>query len=170
MNIYLIGYRCTGKTTIGKILADHLHHGYLDMDKTIEQQTGSTISGLVQTHGWAYFRQVEKKILLKTGEMKDTVVSTGGGIVTDPENLDFLTTAGYTIWLDADIRTILSRLNSDTTTFSSRPPLTGKNLINETEELLNLRRPLYAKAAHLKIETGLHTPKEIIALIERRLP
>jgi shikimate kinase len=170
MNIYLIGYRCTGKTTIGKILADHLHHDYLDMDQAIEQQTGSTISDLVQTHGWEYFRRIEKEILLKTREINDTVVSTGGGIVTDPENLNFLTTAGYTIWLDADIRTILSRLNSDPVTFSSRPSLTDKNLIDETEELLNLRRPLYAKAAHLKIETGLHTPEEIIALIERRLP
>ncbi|MCM2283885.1 MAG: shikimate kinase [Desulfobacula sp.] len=170
MNIYLIGYRCTGKTTIGKILADYLHHDYLDVDQVIEQQTGSSISDLVQTHGWEYFRRIEKEILLKTREINDTVVSTGGGIVTDPENLDFLTTAGYTIWLDADIRTILSRLNSDPVTFSSRPSLTDKNLIDETEEFLNLRRPLYAKAAHLKIETGLHTPEEIIALIERRLP
>lgn len=170
MNIYLIGYRCTGKTTIGKILADRLHHDFLDMDQAIERQTGSTISDLVQTHGWSYFRQVEKETLLKTREIKDTVVSTGGGIVTDPENLDFLTTAGYTIWLDADIQTILFRLNSDPVTLSSRPSLTDKNLIDETEELLNLRRPLYAKAAHLKIETGLYTPKEILTLIERRLP
>jgi shikimate kinase len=170
MNIYLIGYRCTGKTTIGKILADRLHHDFLDMDQAVEQQTGSTISDLVQTHGWDYFRQIERKALLKTHELKNTVVSTGGGIVTDPENLDFLTTAGYTVWLDADIRTILSRLKSDPVTLSLRPSLTGKNLIDETEEVLNMRRPLYAKAAHLKIETGLHTPKEIVTFIERRLP
>ena len=90
MNIFLIGYRCTGKTTIGKILAERLHRDYLDMDQAIEQQTGSTISELVQTHGWDYFRQVEKETLLKTREIKDTVVSTGGGIVTDPESLIFL--------------------------------------------------------------------------------
>ena len=170
MNIYLIGYRCTGKTTIGKILADRLHHDFLDMAQTIEQQTGASISKLVHTHGWAYFRQIEKEILLKTREMKDTVVSTGGGIVTDPENLIFLNKNGYTIWLDADMETILSRLNSDPSTCSSRPSLTDKNLIQETEELLDLRRPLYAEAAHLKIETGLHTPREIVTLIERRLP
>lgn len=170
MNIYLIGYRCTGKTTIGKILAERLHRDFLDMDQAIEQQTGSTISDLVQTHGWAYFRQVEKKILLKTREIKDTVVSTGGGIVTDPENLVFLSRNGFTIWLDADMEMILSRLHSDPSTRSSRPSLTDKNLIDETEELLNLRKPLYTKAAHLKIETGLHTPEEILTLIERRLP
>jgi len=170
MNIYLIGYRCTGKTTIGRILAESLHRDFLDMDQAIEQQTGSTISDLVQTHGWTYFRQVEKEILLKTREIKDTVVSTGGGIVTDPESLIFLNKNGFTIWLDADMEIILSRLHSDPSTWSSRPSLTDKNLIDETEELLTLRRPLYAKAAHLKIETGLHTPKEILTLIERRLP
>ncbi len=170
MNIYLIGYRCTGKTTIGKILSERLHHDFLDMDQTIEQQTGSTISDLVRTHGWAYFRQVEKETLLKTREIKDTVVSTGGGIVTDPENLIFLNKNGFTIWLDVDMEMILSRLHSDPSTWSSRPSLTDKNLIDETEELLSLRRPLYAKAAHLKIETGLRTPEEILTLIERRLP
>lgn len=170
MNIYLIGYRCTGKTTIGKILAEQLHYNFLDMDQSIEQQAGSTISDLVQTHGWDYFRQVEKETLLNTRKIKDTVVSTGGGIVTDPENLIFLNKNGFTIWLDADMETILSRLHSDPSTMSSRPSLTDKNLIDETDELLNLRRPLYAKAAHLKIVTGLHTPKEILTLIERRLP
>jgi len=113
---------------------------------------------------------IERGVLLKTREMKNTVISTGGGIVTDLENLIFLNKNGYTIWLDADIKTILSRLNSDPSTNSSRPSLTGKNLIEETEEVLNMRRPLYEKAAHLKIEAGLHTPKEIVTLIERRLP
>lgn len=170
MRLFLIGYRCTGKTTIGKILAERIHHGFLDMDQTIEQQTGSTISDLVRAHGWDYFRRIEKEILIKTREMEDTVVSTGGGIVTDPENLDFLNAAGYTIWLDADIKTILSRLNSDPVTLSSRPSLTAKSLAEETEEVLNIRRPLYEKAAHLRIETGRFTPKEIVTLIERRLP
>ena len=170
MKIFLLGYRCTGKTTIGKILAERIHHGFLDMDQTIEQQTGSSISDLVRAHGWDYFRRIEKEILLKTREMEDTVVSTGGGIVTDPENLDFLNAAGYIIWLDADIKTILSRLNSDPVTLSSRPSLTAKRLAEETEEVLNIRRPLYEKSAHLRIETGLSTPKEIVTLIERRLP
>jgi len=166
----MIGYRCTGKTTVGKILAQRLAHDFLDMDQAIEQQTGSTIADLVRTQGWDYFRRIEKKMLFKTGEMEDTVVSTGGGIVTDPENLVFLKTAGFTIWLDADIGTILSRLDSDPVTLASRPSLTARNLAEETEEMLNIRRPLYAGAAHLKIETGLSGPHEIAALIERRLP
>jgi len=170
MRVFLIGYRCTGKTTVGKILAKRIAHGFLDMDQAIEQQTGSTIADLVRDQGWAYFRRIEKEMLFKTREMEDTVVSTGGGIVTDPENLDFLNTAGYTIWLDADIHTILSRLHSDPVTLSSRPSLTAKSLAEETEEVLNIRRPLYAGAAHLKLETGLSGPDEIAALIERRLP
>ncbi len=169
MKIFLVGYRCSGKTTIGKILADHLNYKFLDMDQLIEQQTGSTISDLVDAHGWDYFRKIEKEILFNTKQMKDTLVSTGGGIVADPENLIFLNTNGYTIWLDADIKSILSRLKSDPSTLSSRPSLTLKNRIEETEDLLKIRRPLYEKAAHLKIETGLHTPEEIVTLIKRRL-
>lgn len=169
MKIFLVGYRCSGKTTIGKILADRLHYEFLDMDRMIEQQTGSTISDLVDAHGWDYFRQIEKEILFNTEQMKDTVVSTGGGIVTDPENLIFLNKNGYSIWLDADIKTILSRLKSDPSTLASRPSLTFKNRIQETEDVFKIRRPLYQKAAHLKIETGLHTPEEIVTLIKRRL-
>lgn len=169
MKIFLIGYRCTGKTSVGKILADHLNYDFLDVDQIIVRQTGSTISALVHTHGWNYFRRIEKNILLNTDKLKNTVVSTGGGIVTDPENIIFLNTAGFTIWLDADIETILSRLNSDPSTLSSRPSLTLNNLNKETEELLETRKPLYEKAAHFKIETGLHTPQKIAALIKRRL-
>ena len=169
MKIFLVGYRCSGKTTIGKILADRINYKFLDMDRMIEQQTGSTISDLVDAHGWEYFRQIEKEILFNTEHMKDTIVSTGGGIVTDPENLIFLNKNGYSIWLDADIKAILSRLKTDPSTLHSRPPLTNNTLIEETKELLKIRRPLYEKASHLKIETDLHTPEEIVTLIKRRL-
>ncbi len=169
MKIYLIGYRCTGKTTIGKILADRLNYAFFDLDQSIEQQTGSTITSLVDTHGWDYFRQIEKETLLKTAKMEDVVISTGGGIVTDPESLHFLKKNGFTIWFDADIKTILSRLSFDSSTRSKRPPLTQKSLIEETKELLKTRRSLYKKAAHIKIKTDLHTPNEIVTLIERRI-
>lgn len=169
MKIFLIGYRCTGKSTIGKILAARLYYDFFDIDQIIEQETGSTISNLVDTHGWNYFRQIEKENLLNTVKIEDSVISTGGGIITDPENLIFLNKNGYTIWLDADIKTILSRLNSDPSTQFSRPSLTPKNLIEETEELLNTRRPLYEKTAHLKIKTDLLTPEEIVTLIKRKL-
>ncbi len=170
MKIFLIGYRCTGKTTIGKILAKRLNYDLFDIDRIIEQQSGSSIAKLVQVHGWNYFRQFEKETLLKTEILKDTVVSTGGGIVTDSENLIFLKKNGYAIWLDADIKTILSRLDSDPSTQSSRPSLTNKNLMEETAELLRIRNPLYEKAAHLRIKTDFQTPLEIVTFIERRLP
>ncbi|MFA5902416.1 MAG: shikimate kinase [Desulfobacula sp.] len=170
MKIFLIGYRCTGKTTIGKILADQLNYVFFDMDRIIEQQTGSTIVDLVEIFGWNYFRQIEKEILLNTVKMEDTVVSTGGGVIADPENMNFLNENGYTIWLDADIKTILARLRSDPSTKSSRPSLTQKKLIEETDELLKIRRPLYQKTANLRIKTDMHTPKEIVTLIKRRLP
>lgn len=169
MKIFLIGYRCTGKTTVGKILSDRLDFDFIDTDRMIEQQTGSTILQLVETSGWEKFRQVEKKILFNTKNLKNTVVSTGGGIVIDPENQAFIHQNGYCVWLDADIKTILSRLNMDKNTCSSRPSLTDKDLLNETEELVTLRKPLYEKASHLRIDASFHTPEEIVNIIDRRV-
>ena len=169
MKIFLIGYRCTGKTTIGKRLADRLDFDFLDTDQMIEQEAGSTISQFVETFGWEKFRQIEKKTLLKTKEITNAVVATGGGIIMDPENQAFIKKTGISIWLDADIKTILLRLAGDHNTLESRPPLTSHDLLKETNELVNLRKPLYEKTAQIKIDVSSYSPEEIVHIIDRRL-
>ncbi|SDU62891.1 shikimate kinase AroL [Desulfobacula phenolica] len=169
MKIFLTGYRCTGKTTIGKLLADQLEFDFMDTDRFIEQQTGSSILKIVQTHGWEKFRQIEKKTLLKTKNIKNTVVATGGGIIMDTENREFIKANGVCIWLDADIKTILLRLNRDDKTCDSRPALTTDDLLKETDELIRQRKPFYENTAHLRIDTSVHSPEEIVNIIDRRL-
>jgi len=169
MKIFLIGYRCTGKTTIGKILADRLKFDFIDTDRLIEQKTGSSILQIVEKHGWGKFRQIEKEMLFNTKNNENAVIATGGGIIIDPENQDFIKKSGFCVWLDADIKTILFRLNTDKKTRESRPPLTDQNFLKETEELVSSRKPLYEKTSHVRIDTSFHTSEEIVNIIERRL-
>jgi len=169
MKLFLIGYRCTGKTTIGKRLADHLGYAFLDTDQIIEQQAGSSISDMVELHGWDHFRQVEQNALFNTEILQDTVIATGGGIIINPENRRFIQKNGFCIWFDADIQTILSRLSRDNKTASSRPSLTSKDLLEETEELLSVRIPLYEECSHMKVDTRFDSPEKLVKIIDRRL-
>lgn len=168
MKIFLIGYRCTGKTFIGKILATRLNFNFIDIDKAVEHHTGSNIAQIVEVYGWKKFRQIEQNILFKTKTENNTVVATGGGAVINPENQTFIKKNGFCVWLDADLKTILYRLNTDNKTKKTRPPLTEQNLLKETKDLITLRRPLYEKTAHLRIDTSLKTSEEIVNIIDRR--
>ena len=169
MKIFLIGYRCTGKTTIGKSLAECLNLDFIDTDRLIEQHAGLSILQIVKKYGWKKFRQLEKEMLFTTKDNTNIVIATGGGIIINTENQMFIKKNGFCVWLDADLKTILHRLNTDKKTHETRPSLTNKNIIKETDELLNLRRPLYEKTSHIRIDTTFHTPEKIVDMINRRL-
>ncbi len=169
MKIFLIGYRCTGKTTIGKLLAECLHLDFIDTDRLIEQHTGLSVLQIVKKYGWENFRQLEKEMLFTTQNNTTAVIATGGGIIIHPENQMFIKKNGFCVWLDADLKTILHRLNTDKKSKETRPALTHHNIIKEIDEGLNLRRPLYEKTSHIKIDTTCHTPKKIVNMINRRL-
>ena len=169
MKIFLIGYRCTGKTTLGKILAHHLNFAFIDTDRLIEQHLGSTILEIIEKQGWEKFRQIEKQTLFNIKNIEDTVIATGGGIIIDPDNQQFIKKNGFCIWLDADIKTIMVRLNTDNKNRALRPALTNKDLFSETNEMVKKRNPLYKNTAHIRIDTSFHTPEEIVNIIDRRL-
>lgn len=169
MKIFLIGYRGTGKSTTGKLLATHLKYNFFDIDQMVEERSKSKIADLVNNFGWDHFRQLEKKILFELADIQDAVISTGGGVVTDGENISFLKENGLSIWLDAGSDVILQRLLRDPSSLTSRPSLTEKNLNEEILELLEKRRPLYEKAALYRIQTDSLSPNDVVALIKRRL-
>ncbi len=169
MNIYLIGYRCTGKTTIGKLLSHDLDMSFVDTDKKIESKIGTSISQFVSEHGWSEFRKIEKIVLFKSNGYKNSVISTGGGIILDPENQSFIKNHGFCCWLTADLYTILNRIKNDKHSATQRPSLTANDIESETTQLLKKRDPIYKNTAHLKIDTSLLIPKEIVNLIKRNL-
>lgn len=154
MNIFLIGYRCTGKTTLGAALAERLGWRFVDMDDVIVAQSGMTIAQMVARHDWPFFRQQEKLLLQHLAEGKRCVVGTGGGVVLDPDNIDAMRSGGKTIWLRSRPETIRRYMDADERTRSLRPALTDRDLMDEIETTLAAREPLYRRASDLTVDTN----------------
>lgn len=112
-NLILVGYRCCGKTSVGKLLADLLSYDFVDTDICIESECRSSIDELVADKGWPYFRQKETQTLAQVLQGNNQVIATGGGMVLAPENRALMKTRGFVIWLAADGSTIVRRLEAD---------------------------------------------------------
>lgn len=153
MNIYLIGFRCTGKTTAGKIIADKLHMEFIDADDEIVKQQGMPISDIVAKHGWEYFREKESGIIKEISSKDGQVVATGGGVILNMDNVVHMKKNGIIIWLRAKPETVKNRILQDEKTRQSRPSLTSKGLIDEIEETIETRKPYYQKAMKFYIDT-----------------
>ncbi|MDD2902833.1 MAG: shikimate kinase [Syntrophales bacterium] len=152
-NLVLIGYRATGKTAVGGRLAQALARPLVDLDAALEAEMGRTITTLVAEKGWAEFRRREKEIVARYSRMGGQVLATGGGVVLDPENVALLRKTGVVVWLQAAPNTIRERLSRDRVQEDQRPSLTGGGTLDEVEEVLKARKPLYAAAAHVVIDT-----------------
>ncbi len=163
MNIFLIGYRCTGKTTIGRLLSQKLARPFIDTDQQVEKKCGQPIAQIVAESGWDGFRDAEKKILKQVCASENQVVATGGGIILDPANIALMKKTGVVIWLQADLQTIESRLAEDAQTKAQRPSLTGGGLLDEIAQVLVARGPLYTRAMDVAIDTGEGTPQDCCA-------
>lgn len=165
MNLFLIGYRCTGKTTVGRTLAEGLGWPFVDTDRMIVETSGLSIARMVESSGWSFFRQQERQALETVVAGDHQVVATGGGIVLDARNVSALKKSGTVVWLTASEKIIQERMLADDATASSRPSLTGQGLIEEITRVLSERRPLYENAAQLVIDTD----REEVAVICARI-
>mgnify|MGYP005845156353 CR=1 FL=1 len=152
MNLFLIGYRCTGKTTIGKRLADKLSWDFADADAEAVADIGMPIAELVAREGWASFRGAERAVLERLCGKDRQVIATGGGVVLDERNVRRMRRAGRVVWLKASPETIRRRMQADAASPGQRPPLTDRDLAAEIRETLNQRRDLYAGAADMAVD------------------
>jgi shikimate kinase len=172
MNLFLIGYRCTGKTTVGEALARQMDWSFVDTDRMVVETAGVSIARMVADHGWPVFRQQERLALASVSTGDRQVVATGGGIVLDERNIDTMRKSGRVVWLTASQKIILARLLEDAATAGSRPSLTDQGLSAEIASVLGKRRPLYAKAADQVIDTDRKTVasicEQVIAALRRR--
>lgn len=146
-NIYLIGPRACGKTTVGKILAEKLQMEFYDSDALIVERAGCDISAYVEANGWDGFRDLESEVLRDLSRKESAVISCGGGIIVREENISVLR-KGYTVYLKADVQILAERLSSNPA-HGQRPSLTGKPLVEEIQEVLDAREHLYAGSARL---------------------
>lgn len=156
--IFFIGGRGAGKTTVGRALAHTLGWGFVDTDTLVEKTAGMTIASLVEKYGWKYFRELEKGALEQACSMENVVVSTGGGIVLNPENRILLHSSGFVVWLSAEAEVLVSRIGSREG-WSSRPSLTGASPAEEMAQVLAQREPLYRETATLILDASLPVPE-----------
>jgi len=161
-NLVLIGGRASGKTSVGKALAQALKRPFVDLDEVLVAQAGRSIAELVEAEGWPEFRRREKALIQHYGRLPGQVLAPGGGAVLDPENVAIFRDNGLVIWLKAEAAVLAQRLREDLDSREFRPSLTGADPAAETARVLAEREPLYRAAAHLTIETaGLSVPQVV---------
>ena len=144
--IVLIGYRGTGTSTTGRLLADRLGWAFLDADAELEARAGRTIADIFRTEGEPGFRDRESAILTELITLPNHVLATGGGVILRPGNRELLKSSGFVAWLQAPADVIQRRIEADPTTAARRPNLVGGGLA-EIVELLAVREPLYREVA-----------------------
>jgi shikimate kinase len=156
-NIYLVGFMGVGKTTVGKLLSKRLNRRFVEMDEEIENREGKKISEIFAQYGEPYFRKLEKGLLRELSRQNNLVVSCGGGVVCDEENLRILRETGLVFNLKAEPTTIYER----TKKYTHRPLLNVEDPLRRIEELLKERSRFYSKA-HYSINTDGVFPEEIV--------
>lgn len=158
MNIVLIGYRGTGKSVVGEILAKRLNMQCIGMDAEIVKKAGMPIPEIVEKYGWPKFRDIESELAREFSERDKVIIDTGGGVIERPENIEALRNNAVIFWLKASVDVIVSRIEDGT----ERPALTeGKTFTDEVAEVLEQRIPKYQAAGQHEIDTDNLTPEQI---------
>jgi shikimate kinase len=158
MNIVLIGYRGTGKSVVGELLARKLNRETISMDAEIVKKAGMSIPEFVEQNGWPKFRDLETEVAQELAERDNIIVDCGGGVIERPENIPALRANGVIFWLQASVDVVVSRIADGT----ERPALIeGKTFTEEVAEVLERRTPLYSEAAQHIINTDDMTPDQV---------
>ena len=168
--VILTGYRATGKSSVGRLLASILHWRFIDTDLEIEKKQGFSISRMVARNGWKFFREQEKKVLTELADREQVVIATGGGAIMHQQIWSRLMKNGLVVWLTADPETICQRLAADPATEGQRPSLTSRDILTEVESVLREREPLYRAGSHLKIDSSrsiMEITEEIMTFLGR---
>ena len=142
INIALCGMMGSGKSAIGKILANKLDYNFIDVDKMIEIDAKKTIKKIFEEDGEEYFRDLEEKITINILRQKKTIVSLGGGAIINKKIRNSIKKNSYNIYLNVDLDILIKRLKNSKT----RPLIYKKNLKKELINLINIREKFYREA------------------------
>jgi shikimate kinase len=162
--VALVGLMGAGKTSIGRRLAQDLGLPFVDADTEIEQAAGQSIEDIFESHGEAFFRDGERRVIARLLDGPPHVLATGGGAFMDPSTRTLLKERAITIWIKADIEILLSRVARR----NHRPLLKHGDKRAILEKLMAERHPIYAEAT-LTIDSGDGPPEEMINGIMTRL-
>lgn len=169
MSIVLIGYRGSGKTSIGKRLADRLWQKCVDTDELIVAKAGRSIAEIFADEGEAKFRELEREVVREVAAMNDIVIALGGGAPMSEENRRVIKEAGHrVIYLKCEPEELLKRIQSDPATPKARPNLTEfGGGIEEIAKVLAEREPIYRQMADAELEVTYLSPDEAMVYIVR---
>ncbi|MBI4978892.1 MAG: shikimate kinase [Spirochaetes bacterium] len=164
--IALIGYRGSGKTTVGRIVAAREGLSFIDSDDVIREREQTTISGIFADKGESYFRTVESAVLADLLSRDNIVLSTGGGIIVSENNRRLLHENAFVVYLSCPVSILIERIAAGT----DRPALLpGQSLTDEVTQLYTLRRPLYESCAHMTLDTGTLSAEDAATAIGKLL-
>jgi shikimate kinase len=169
MNLILIGYRATGKTTLARLLAERLGWEWIDADVEIERRAGKAIAAIFAEDGEPAFRDLEAEVIADLCGRERLVLAAGGGAPLREESRQAMRRSGRVVWLLAEPETILARMTGDATTAQRRPDLTDRGPLDEIVHLLEQREPIYRESAHLEVDTEGKTPERLTTEILERL-
>lgn len=160
MKVFLWGYMGSGKSTIGKIVAQKLDVPFFDLDKVFESQYKIEIKSFFSTYGEEAFREIEKMLLRKYAENKEFVISTGGGTACFFDNSSFMNSCGETIYLDYSAEILFERLKLS----HKKRPLFSYS--NDLESITKLKshldgRKIYYESAKFKISPNHENAEQI---------
>jgi shikimate kinase len=155
-NLALIGFMGTGKSSVGRLAAAHLHFHFVDTDELIESRTGKSVTDIFAQAGEPVFRQIEKQVVAEISTYKKTVLSTGGGLAANEENFASLKQHSLIICLWASPEVIWERVRVQT----HRPLLQDPDPLAKIKKLLSIREPFY-KQADVLVNTEMRSIKEV---------
>ncbi|SNB46186.1 shikimate kinase [Geobacter sp. DSM 9736] len=155
-HVFLTGFMGTGKSTVGRILADRLGRRFVDLDACIVADSGLSIPDIFARHGETYFRDREQEALGKLATKDPLVVATGGGVVLRDENRRLMRESGIVINLTASVETVVERLRHD----EGRPLLREDKSPEKVMAMLAEREQYYQDAA-VRIDTTGRAPESI---------
>ncbi|MBT5407144.1 MAG: shikimate kinase [Gammaproteobacteria bacterium] len=161
-NIFIVGSMGSGKTSIGKILAKNNHLSFLDTDHEIIRRCGYSIPDIFEKFGEEYFRELETEQLKEMCGMKDHVVSTGGGIILQKQNIELIKDLGIIIFLDISINSQIDRVKNR----KNRPLINDNNLKDNLLSLKKIRDPIYKKISNYIIDVSEKERNQIVTEIQ----
>ena len=169
-HIYLTGFRGTGKTSVGTLLARSLGRTVIDLDGVVTANAGKSIREIFQDGGEAAFRELETSALESVSQAENAVISLGGGGILRAGNRAVIRSTGTCFWLECDAETIALRLQQDQVSVEQRPALTTLDELQEIRELLQARHALYQEASDYRVDTAGMTIEQVADQIIELLP
>ena len=162
MNIYLIGMRAVGKSSVGHNVAESMERSFIDLDLELIATFGQSIAEFVRLNGWQQFRRREGELLVRVANLKEYVIATGGGVVESDANVALMRSSGWVVWLRAGLETLEQRLQGDVNTSGMRPAIAkDADPVAELGTLLQTRQKAYERAMHVVVDTDKRSISDI---------